>query len=256
MRVTVCELPHEPGPLAAAWARLCEHSARESSDFILLPELACVPPLWQKERFDSTDWGSGLASSGIWSRRFGELHAAHVVGTRPITIARRHFNQGFMWSKTYGLMPLRRKYFLPNESGGWEAHWFTRGDRDFPRFTAGTMSFGLNICTELWALETYAAYAAMGVHAVVCPRATSVATATKWLAAGIVAAVRSGAYCLSSNRVHSDGSCGGSGWIISPDGELLASTSPANPVCTFAIDLGVRGAASTTYPRYVFAGGV
>ena len=31
-----------------------------------------------------------------------------------------------------GLAPLRRKYFLPDEPGGWEAHWFDRGDAGLP----------------------------------------------------------------------------------------------------------------------------
>jgi N-carbamoylputrescine amidase len=158
-----------------------------------------------------------------------------------------------MWSARGGAVPLRSKWFLPNEAGGWEGRWFVRGHREFPRFTAGKLSFGLNICTELWALETYSAYAAMGIHAVVCPRATGIATSGKWMAAGVVAAVRAGAYCLSSNRVHPDGSCGGGGWIISPDGAVLATTSRAAPFCTFDIDVDAIKTASRTYPRYVFA---
>ena len=38
MRVTVCELPHEPETLAAAWTALCEHTVRHSSELVLLPE--------------------------------------------------------------------------------------------------------------------------------------------------------------------------------------------------------------------------
>ena len=114
------------------------------------------------------------------------------------------------------------------------------------------MSFGLNICTELWALETYGVYALMNVNAIFSPRATALATTDKWLAAGVVAAVRSGAYSLSSNRVHADGSGGGIGWIISPDGKVLARTSRDTPFVTMDIDLGAAQAARRTYPRYVF----
>jgi N-carbamoylputrescine amidase len=38
------------------------------------------------------------------------------------------------------------------------------------------LTFGLNICTELWALETYAGYAARGVQVILSPRATEAAT--------------------------------------------------------------------------------
>ena len=48
------------------------------------------------------------------------------------------------------------------------------------------------------------------------------ATIKKWLAVGLVAAVRAGGYSLSSNRVDSTGECGGIGWIIDPAGEVLA----------------------------------
>ena len=253
MKITVCELPHESGALAAAWSRLCEHTESQGSQFVLLPELAFVDPLWEQDRFDPAHWADGVSASNAWVRRLSELRATHVVSTRPATAARRQFNEGFVWSHDSGLVPLRRKYFLPNESGGWESRWFARGDRDFPRFTAGSFSFGLNICTELWALETYAAYAAMRVQAVLCPRATSIGTTAKWLAAGTVAAVRSGAYCLSSNRVHPDGSCGGYGWIISPDGVVLATTSRDEPFCTLEIDVDLPKTAARTYPRYVFA---
>jgi hypothetical protein len=42
MRVTVCELPHEPNALDAAWAALCEHTLRNKSELVLLPEFAMV----------------------------------------------------------------------------------------------------------------------------------------------------------------------------------------------------------------------
>ena len=253
MKVTVCELPHEPSPLAAAWAGLCEHVTKNDSELVLLPEFAFVEPLWEQDYFDAARWDEGVARSNAWAPRLCELGATHVVSTRPATVGRRHFNEGFIWSSGSGLVPLRSKWFLPDEPGGWEARWFVRGHREFPRFTASRMSFGLNICTELWALETYASYADMGIHAVLCPRATGAATAGKWLSAGTVAAVRSGAYCLSSNRVQPDGSCAGGGWIIGPDGDLLATTSHDSPFCTVDLDFGAIKAAARSYPRYVFA---
>jgi N-carbamoylputrescine amidase len=255
VKVTVCELPHEPAPLAQSWTRLREHVAEHGSELVLLPEFAFVEPLWERDYFDPARWDEGVARSEAWSQRLCELGAAHVVSTRPATVGRRHFNEGFLWSAGAHLVPLRSKWFLPDEPGGWEARWFVRGHREFPRFTASRMSFGLNICTELWALETYASYAEMGIHAVLCPRATGAATANKWRSAGTVAAVRSGAYCLSSNRVHPDGSCAGGGWIIDPDGDLLAYTTEEAPFHTLDLDFGATRTASETYPRYVFARG-
>ncbi len=256
MRVTVTELPHEAEPLTLAWAALCAHTSRESSDVVVLPELAFAPPVWEAERFDLAVWTEAVVRCDRWLARFPELGASLVIGARPVTVAGSYYNEGFVWSPTSGYQALRRKYFLPDESGGWEARWFTKGDAEFPAFTTGTLTFGLNICTELWALDTYAAYARCGVDAVIAPRATAAATTQKWLAVGTVAAVRSGAYGLSSNRVHPDGSCGGVGWIIDPDGRLLASTCKETPYCTLEIDPDASRSARKTYPRYVFGAGV
>jgi N-carbamoylputrescine amidase len=254
MRVTVCELPHEPEALAAAWTALCEHTVDHSSELVLLPELAMVDPLWQEQDFDASRWAAAQALSEIWLHHLPELRAAHVVGTLPATIDGRPFNQGFLWSASGGLLPLRSKFYLPDEPGTWEARWFERGDSDFAEYQAGALSFGLNICTELWAVETYAAYAARGVQAVLSPRATAAATTAKWMSAGVVAAVRSGAFSLSSNRVEPTGACGGVGWIINPHGHILALTTPDEPFATVDIDLSASAAAKDDYPVYVLNG--
>lgn len=254
MRVTVCELPHEAGALAKPWARLCEHTWRCESELVLLPELAMVEPIWEAPRFDPDRWQRAEAAGEGWLQLLGELHAQHVVGTRPVTIAGRRYNQGYAWSRVRGLIPLRSKFLLPAEPGGWEAQWFDRGDADFPAFRAGRMSFGLNICSELWALESYAAYAAGGVQMILAPRATAAATRAKWLAVGVVAAVRSGAFSVSSNRVDDSGACGGMGWIIGPDGDVLATTSPEVPHVTLDLELADAAEARDAYPRYLLGG--
>src|SRR5665811_259237 len=107
MRVTVCELPHEPGALAAAWAALCEHTVRRSAELVLLPEFAMVEPVWQGELFDASRWAAAEACSEVWRHRLAELRARHVVGTRPVTIDGQRFNQGFLWSASGGPVPLR-----------------------------------------------------------------------------------------------------------------------------------------------------
>jgi N-carbamoylputrescine amidase len=254
MRVTVCELPHEPEALAASWAALCAHTMGHSSELVLLPEFAMLDPVWQDEHVDAARWAAAEVLSEIWCDRLGELRVANVVGTRPVTIAGRPFNQGFLWSALDDLVPLRRKFFLPDEPGSWEARWFDRGDSDFTEHSTDSWSFGLNICTELWAVETYAAYAARGVPVILSPRATAAATTDKWLSVGVVAAVRSGAFSLSSNRVDPTGACGGVGWIINPYGSILARTTMDQPFATVDIDLSLSAAAREGYPGYALRG--
>jgi len=256
MRVTVCELPHETNALDAEWAALCEHTIARASELVLLPEFAMVGPVWESERFDADRWSAIEALSAAQLRRLPELCVGYVVGTRPVRINGQRLNQAYLWSVADGVRPLRSKYFLPDEPGNWEATWYERGDPSFPAFRVGPVSLGVNICTELWALETYAAYAALGVELVLSPRATALATTAKWLAAGVVAAVRSGAFCLSSNRVDPTGACGGTGWIIDPAGEVMAVTSASEPFATRDVDLTNAAKAKASYPRYVFADGV
>ncbi|MEP6571899.1 MAG: carbon-nitrogen hydrolase family protein [Gemmatimonadota bacterium] len=251
MRVTVCELPHEPEALASAWAGLCQETSREGSELVLLPEFAFVIPVWETEQFDPTHWDRAVAQNEAWLRRLPELGARRVVSTRPVTIDGRTYNQGYLWTAADGLRPLRRKYFLPTEPGWWESHWFERGDSAFPVFQDGELSFGLNICTELWALETYAVYSALNAEVILSPRASGGASTAKWLSVGVVAAARSGAFSLSSNRVDS-GVYGGVGWIINPEGKVLATTSRDAPFATVDIDINESVASRSNYPRYVF----
>jgi len=62
MRVTVCELPHEPAALAAAWAALCQHTLGYASELVQLPDFAVVYPVWESGRLDSSRWAAAGAA--------------------------------------------------------------------------------------------------------------------------------------------------------------------------------------------------
>jgi N-carbamoylputrescine amidase len=253
VRITVCELPHEPAALEESWTTLCRHTAVEGSELVLLPELAFVEPVWESEHSSAERLGAIESLSDCWLRRLPELRVATVVGARPHRRGGNTFIEAFLWrSETGRPAALRCKHFLPEVPGAWEARWFARGEEAFPAFQLEELSFGVSICTELWALETFAGYAAQCVHAIFSPRATAAATIAKWVAIGVVAAVRSGAYSLSSNRVDLTGAYGGGGWIIDPDGRILAATNVESPFVTVDLDLTAPAAARTTYPRSVF----
>jgi N-carbamoylputrescine amidase len=97
------------------------------------------------------------------------------------------------------------------------------------------------------------AYGRAGADLIVIPRAAGTSH-TRWLAAGAMAAVVSGSYVVSSNRV-GNASCGitfgGVGFVFGPDGELIAKTSAQQPVMSFELDLERSRAAKSQYPRYV-----
>ena len=98
------------------------------------------------------------------------------------------------------------------------------------------------------------AYGKAGIHLLVTPRTTGTQSSDKWLAGGRVAAVIAGAFGLSSNRVSSEGQpagFGGKGWVVGPDGDVLAVTSRERPFATVEIDPADAEHAKQTYPRYV-----
>jgi len=76
-------------------------------------------------------------------------------------------------------------------------------------------------------------------------------TDEEWVAAGCTAAVTAGAYCISSCRAGSGAGSGGPGWIISPDGVPLATTSYDRPFASADVDLEAADQAKQTYPRNV-----
>jgi len=149
----------------------------------------------------------------------------------------RRLNEGFVWDEEAGYRTAHHKFYLPNEEGAWEAQWYERGDGSFEVVQVGAAKVGFVICSELWAFQRAREYGKAGAHVLVTPRLTTRSSVDKWLAGGLAAAVVSGAYSLSSNRASETQDYGGRGWVVSPDGEVLASTSPAAPFATVDIDL-------------------
>lgn len=253
MRVTVCETPHQMSLAEDAWLDIRSHVRKHRAELLILPEFAFLEPVWDNPSFAQLQWDALVREAAMWLARLPELSCSYVIGSMPNTIDDQPVNQGFLWSRAGGVTPLRNKYYLPDEPGGWEARWFKGGTEEFPAFSAGELKFGLNICTELWALETIGPYARAGVNAIVSPRATGAATTERWVSLAKTVAIRAGVFSLSSNRRHDDGSCGGVGWIIDPEGRELARTTPLAPLATVEINLTASMSAQSSYPRYVFA---
>jgi N-carbamoylputrescine amidase len=253
MRVTVCQLSGDARQREVEWGALCAHAAAQGSDLVLLPEVPFTEPFWVHGSFEQARWSAMVAMHQRGIERLGELRARHVIGTRLVGDGAHRPNEGFLWSAGGGVQALRSKAFLPDEPDGYEATWTTRGPADFPPFSVGEARCALNICTELWYLPSLMTYADQGVDLILTPRATAVATIEKWVALGRVAAATAGAYSVSSNRVDVRGIGGGVGWVIDPDGEVLARTSASHPFATVEIDLSRARAAKRTYPRYVFS---
>jgi N-carbamoylputrescine amidase len=253
MRVTVCQLPDRASGLEAAWGRLVAHAGRNHSELVLLPEMPFSPWFATTPTYEAGAWRAAVQAHEAWLPRVRELAPAAVLGTRPVDAEGQRHNQAFVWEPESGLRGARSKALLPNEEGVWEASWYHAAEPVFEPVEAGGARVGFLICTELWAMERAKAYGESGAQLLVTPRLTVAATLDKWLAGGRVAAVVAGAYSLSSNRCAPGGAYGGRGWVIDPDGEVLAITSDAEPFVTVDIDLCAAERARATYPRYILS---
>lgn len=254
MKVTVCELDNRPGRLEAMLDELAAHIRYHDSDFLLLPEMCFHEWLAADRDADPERWQTAVKSHDRHIESLDRLGAAAAIGTRPIvdsTGIRR--NQAYLWTPT-GVAAVHEKYYLPDEIGYWEAHWYERGEQRFDSCEALGLQIGIQICTEMWFFEWARHFARAGVELLCVPRATPHGSTAKWLAGGQAAAVCAGAYCLSSNLWNppdARANCGGLGWIVSPEGDVLAATSVDEPFATAEIDIDFARQSKHTYPRYV-----
>jgi N-carbamoylputrescine amidase len=255
MKVTVCELGNDLAALEQDWQALVDHVRSETSELVLLPEMAFFPWIAKTKQFDAGTWEAAVNAHERWMQRLEALSPAIVIGSRPVTRQGKRLNEGFVWDAKTGYHKMHTKYYLPDEEGFWEASWYERGEGEFVTGKINNIRIGFLICTELWFNYHAREYAKQRIHLLVCPRATPSTSVEKWIAAGRTAAVVSGGFCLSSNfgGVSGDGmKWGGGGWIVEPEeGQVLGVTSVEQPFLTMRVNLLVAETAKDTYPRYV-----
>ena len=253
MRVTVCQMRDDRGDFDSDWSDLCAHTRREASELVLLPEMPFARWFAVVRAFDASTWREAVDAHARWEQRIGELAAPFVVATRPAERGAKRLNEAFLVTPGDS-RGIHEKRYLPDEDGYWEASWYQAGDGVFDAVEIGRATVGVQICTEMWMLDVSRQYGLRDADLIGVPRATPATSRERWLVGGRAAAIVSGAFCLSSNRggVSTAGDVfGGQGWIIDPDGEVLAITSDEEPFVTRDIDLERAVAAKATYPRYV-----
>ncbi len=255
MRVGIGELDGDRGDLEAQWDALVTASAGAGVGLLVLPEMPFSPWLPTTPEVEAAAWARAVDTHAHWCSRLGELNAEVVVTTRPILDGGARFNEGLVWTSDDGVVGRRRKTFLPDEPGFYEASWYERGPVAFPPVPTPLGAVGLVICTELWFQEHARGLGEEGIRLLAVPRATPVESSEKWEAGVRVAAVAAGAFCLSTNRAGGRGgdSFGGGSVIADPDGLVVARSTPGTPLTLADIDLDAADRAKRSYPRYVDA---
>ena len=191
MRITVCEMPDDPGEFAVEWERLARHVKRESSDMVLLPEMPFYYWFCAGPRFDPRVWREATLEHRRWMKRLPELGARAVLGSSPVDRGGKRLNEGFAWTEGE-TRRVHYKRYLPNIAGYYEATWYHRGRKSFTPFEVAGWKVGFMICSDLWSMANARAYGKKGADLIVVPRATGSGSVEKWVAGGKVAAVVSG----------------------------------------------------------------
>lgn len=239
LKVTVCELDCGLG-----YKQYIDQIEKEKSDLIVLPEMPAYFWFPSLPQFNKTIWQEALKAHDEFISMLHEI-SNPLISTRPVQEDLR-LNQAFCYFNGY--QPLHNKYYFPNERGFYEARWFQRREKDFKVFKINEISIGILICSELMFNEWARYYGKQNAHIIAVPRATT--NLERWKVALQMAAIVSGSFVLSSNRVGEIG-FNGFGCVVDPEGNIIAHTSKNEPFVTVRVDLKEAEKAKKTYPRNI-----
>jgi N-carbamoylputrescine amidase len=254
MKLAVCEAPAALVVGDAGWDRLVELTKSTEPDILLLNEMPFGTWVSVGRERDAAILRANQRQHLEGIDRLAELSAGTILGTYPVFEASLSVNRAFVWTAPTGITQVHTKQFFPNEGGFYEARWFERGKKKFGITEAGGVGVGFLICTDVMFNEWARYYGRNGAHLIAVPRATPVGSEERWQTMCSAAAIVSGCYVASSNR-RGVGESGlefaGKGWIFNPVGEVIAETSPEEPVVTAELDLTSVLKAQGEYPCYV-----
>jgi N-carbamoylputrescine amidase len=252
MKVSVCQLPDELSTSDLAWKRLVRRVENDLPDVVLLNEMPFGPWIARAEVFDASVAAASVQMHESALSDLCELPAA-FVSSRPIEGRGKLANEAFLLARG-DYHTIHHKHYFPQEPGFFESSWFTPEKAGFEAIEYGGLRIGVLLCTELMFTEWARHYRRQGVHIIVSPRASGTSIRA-WDAAARMAAIASGCYVLSSNRVshraRSEPRFGGRGFVYSPMGELIGETSEAVPFLNVDIDKALVAEAQRNYPCYV-----
>ncbi|MEO5868059.1 MAG: carbon-nitrogen hydrolase family protein [Sphingomonas sp.] len=178
------------------------------------------------------------------------LSVPAIVTSRPAWAGERLANEAVLLQDGE-VRAWRRKRYFPAEPGWYETSWYEAGPDDFPVADLHGLGTGVLLCTEAMFNERARRYGRAGARLIAIPRATG--PAPIWRAAGQMAAIVSGAYVVSSNRLggSDEQRFGGGGFAYAPDGTLLTATGPDERLAVFELDSGNADRQQHAYPCYV-----
>jgi N-carbamoylputrescine amidase len=249
VKISVCQLPDNLSLNDPAWAGWVRHVARERPDLALLNEMPFGPWIANRATFDHDVAAASILAHESALLALRDVPTA-VIGSRPVRGKRVLCNEAFLMAR--GLyQTIHHKHYFPQETGFFEETWFSAEHSGFDVIEYNGLRIGALLCTELMFTEWARHYRRQGAHVIVSPRASSTSIG-HWDTAARMAAVVSGCYVLSSNRMSAGNGgrpvFGGRGFAYSPTGKLLAETSAGVPIVCVNVDVAQVADAQRDYP--------
>jgi N-carbamoylputrescine amidase len=252
MRIGFVQWPDGLIPRTEIWSHLAADVAKAAPDVLITNEMPFGPWLAVSPHYESAPAQKSVRIHRQGLEALRELNVPIVISSRPAIADDRLVNEAFVLERG-SFRFLHQKHFFPQEDGWFEASWFTTSKFGFETLEASGLRIGALICTELMFNERARAYGKAGAHLISVPRATGESVA-EWKTAGAMAAIVSGCYVVSSNRIGSSSggpAFGGSGYAFAPDGSLLSESDGDSSITVFTLDKRLAEEQKRHYPVYV-----
>lgn len=247
LRIGFVEWPEGLTADDARWGAIEAALAEARPDLLVTNELPFGAWIADTPVFSEGAAEASIAAHEAGIDRLAGLGVPAIITSRPVQHGDRLANEAVVIERGE-VRPLHRKQAFPDEPGWFEARWYAADGSGFEVAEILGINIGVLLCTEAMFNERARAYGRSGAALIVIPRASGTSI-DPWKTAGAMAALVSGAYVVSSNRV--GGIFGGHGFAYAPGGTLIAETDPAHPLLAIELDTDTADAAHRDYPCYV-----
>ncbi len=252
MKITYIESSEGIAHEGYEWEKLQQQILKEKSDVLVTNEMPFGRWLAACNEYDVVDAEESILAHDLGVDALKRLGLPLVLSSRPVPSADRLANEAFaLIDGDYHFV--HQKHYFPEEPGFYETAWFRTGQKGFEVIRTNGLTVGFLLCTEVMFNEWARSYRQQGAHLIVVPRASEQGF-ERWKTAAAMAAIVSGCYVVSSNRVGKTGTelvFGGKGFAFAPDGSQISETSSDNPVVSFNLDICVVEMQQKQYPCYV-----
>ncbi|ASL48757.1 (R)-stereoselective amidase (plasmid) [Burkholderia sp. AD24] len=248
MKVTFGELPDQVNAGdSPGWDQLGEHLEHHDTDLLILNEMPFGQWLASSQIYNAAQAEESIEAHRCGIGKLGKLNVPAIVSSRPVPSPAKLANEAFLLQRD-SYTPIHHKHYFPEQSGFFEKTWFEPARLGFNIAEVGALRIGVLLCTELMFTEWARHYRRQGANVIAVPR-TSGTSMHYWHTAAAMAALVSGCYVVSSNRRSvASTAFGGGGFVFSPEGFLLMSSTLDQPIVTIELDLEAVTSAQKAYP--------